>query len=370
MERFVLPRYGGGSLADLLPSIEARLNGGDAVLSVPATSRYVILLVDGLGHHSLGEHAAHAEWMGAALATSQPLTCGVPSTTAASLSSIGTGLPPAEHGIVGYTFLDPDTDQVMNSLTWEGGPADVESFRRAETRYTRLGLQGHPCAAVTLARFESSGLQQLSFAGTALFGVEQEGDHQAFCGLVNTALETHDVIYAYERQLDHIGHTHGVGSWQWLDQLGAVDDLVQELVRSLPRDVTLLVTGDHGMVNIPEDRRIVAETTAGLEGWRHIAGEGRFRQLYADRPPELARRWRDVLGDRAVVLERHEVLQAGWFGPEVRGDIANRIGDVVVAMKDDWAVMSTTFPQEFSLVGMHGSLTPREMIVPLLVHQA
>lgn len=370
MEDFVLPRYGGGSLADLLPSIETRLGGGEPALPVPETSKYVILLVDGLGHQILLEHAAHAEWMGAALARSATLTCGVPSTTATSLSSIGTGLPPAEHGIVGYTFLDPDTDQVMNSLTWEGGPDDVEEFRRAGTGYTRLGLQGHTCAAVTLARFASSGLQQLSFAGTALFGVDDEHDHGHFCSLVNQALESHDVIYAYHRRLDHTGHAHGVGSWQWLDQLGEVDDLIQALVQSLPRDVSLLVTGDHGMVNVPDEHRIVAETTPGLQGWRHLAGEGRFRQLYTDRPTELAHRWRDVLGERAVVLERHEALEAGWFGPVVRDDVASRVGDVVVAMRDDWAVMSTTFPQEFTLVGMHGSLTPREMVVPLLVHEA
>lgn len=369
MEGFVLPRYGGGSLADLMPSIEAGLAGRDAPLPVPASSRYVILLVDGLGQQILADHAAHAEWMGEALAASATLTCGVPSTTATSLSSIGTGLPPAEHGIVGYTFLDPDADRIMNSLTWEGGPEDVESLRRAQTGYTRLGLQGHGCAAVTLGRFASSGLQQLSFAGTTLFAVEDEDDIGQFCTLVGQALEEHDVVYAYQRQLDHIGHSKGVGSWQWLDRLGAIDDLIQALITTLPRDVTLLVTGDHGMVNVPEEHRVVAETTPGLEGWQHLGGEGRFRQLYTDDPRDLALRWREVLGERAVVLERQDAIEAGWFGPAVREDIGARIGDVVVAMTGDWAVMSTTFPNEFTLVGMHGSLTPQEMLVPLLVHE-
>ena len=64
---------------------------------------------------------------------------------------------------------------------------------------------------------------------------------------------------------------------------------------------------------------------------------------------------------------RDEAIGDGWFGDVVEPRVAERIGDVVVAMREDWAVMTTTFPGEFGLVGMHGSLTPAEMQVPLFV---
>jgi hypothetical protein len=77
--------------------------------------------------------------------------------------------------------------------------------------------------------------------------------------------------------------------------------------------------------------------------------------------------WREELGDRALVLRRDEALAQGWFG-DLDPAVRPRIGDVVVACRGDFAVLSTgTFPYEARLVGLHGSLTPAEMLIPVLV---
>jgi hypothetical protein len=111
------------------------------------------------------------------------------------------------------------------------------------------------------------------------------------------------------------------------------------------------------------------EDEPGLLGSvRVLAGEGRLRQLYTapgDAEAVLAR-WRERLGDRAWVVTRDEAFAAGWFGAR-NPQLAERFGDVLVAMRDDGAVMTNALPKELSLVGMHGSLTPDEMLVPLLV---
>ena len=81
----------------------------------------------------------------------------------------------------------------------------------------------------------------------------------------------------------------------------------------------------------------------------------------------MAATWSGTLGDKATVLTREEAVARGWFG-RVEGDVRGRLGDVVVAARDDWALMSSRdFPYEMTLVGLHGSLTPREMHVPVLV---
>lgn len=364
----LLPRYQDRCLTHLLPSIEARLSGTAPIIDLPGGRKYVVFLVDGLGELQVRDYAEDAEWMGGVRGRREPLTSAVPSTTATSLSSLGTGRPPGEHGIVGYSFLDPAHDQILNALTWEGGPVDVDGFRCSETWYSRLNQLGHATACISLARFEHSALQQLAFHGTRHYGVEKEGDVHLTAELLEAALAEQDVIYCYERRLDHIGHSKGVGSWQWLDMLAEVDDAIQHLTDILPDDVVLIVTGDHGMINIPAEHRIVIEDQPALDGWRLVGGEGRFRQIYTRKPAALARRWQDFLGERAHVLTRDEAVGAGWFGPVVSDVVAERIGDVVVAMLGDWALMSTAFPKEFSLVGMHGSLSPEEMTVPLLTH--
>ncbi|MGL4831299.1 MAG: alkaline phosphatase family protein, partial [Propionibacteriaceae bacterium] len=95
-----------------------------------------------------------------------------------------------------------------------------------------------------------------------------------------------------------------------------------------------------------------------------IAGEARFRHLYTSYPEQVAQRYRDILGQRAWVLTRAEAVAAGWFGT-LDPAVIDHWGDVVVAARDTWAFLTTSQPGEFSLVGMHGSLTPAEMLVPL-----
>ncbi|MDO5736814.1 MAG: alkaline phosphatase family protein [Propionibacteriaceae bacterium] len=364
-DEFIAPRYGGDSLSSLLPSIEARLKSGSPIVDIPRASRYVILLVDGLGVHPLQEHVDHADTLAERLDTAMTLTCSVPSTTATSLTSLGCGVPPGQHGVVGYTFLDPARDQLLNALTWEGGPEDVPGFRCHDTAFQRLTVGGQNSGVVSLGRFQDSALTRLAFDGTEHFGIEREADTGHFVDLVLRALDTNTVVYGYQRMLDHNGHGHGVGSWQWLESLAHIDDMVAELAAALPADTCLLVTGDHGMVNVPLERKIVAEDHAALDGCRHIGGEARFRQLYCDDPTRIAAAWSEFLGDRAHVVTRKQALRAGWFGPHVDPRVVPRIGDVLVAMRQDWGIMTSAFPGEFSLVGMHGSLTAEEMMVPL-----
>lgn len=123
------------------------------------------------------------------------------------------------------------------------------------------------------------------------------------------------------------------------------------------------------MVDVPSNHQIVIEDTPVLtNGLDLIGGEGRLRQLDRDRPDEVATRWRRWLGERAIVRTRDEAIDEGWFGT-VDDRMRDRIGDVLVALLGDWAIMTLTRPGELTLVGQHGSLTPEEMRVPLLIDQ-
>lgn len=158
----------------------------------------------------------------------------------------------------------------------------------------------------------------------------------------------------------------GVGSALWRQELERADTLVTWLRDAVPADVRLVITGDHGMLNVPRAQRVVAEDEPGLlADVTALAGEGRLRQLMTGLPAAVVQRWRDRLGDRAWVRTRDEAVDEGWFGP-LSPRLAGRFGDVLVAMADDGAVMSRTLAREFQLVGMHGSLTRAELEVPLL----
>jgi len=135
-------------------------------------------------------------------------------------------------------------------------------------------------------------------------------------------------------------------------------------VAALPEDTCLLVTGDHGMVDVPKQHQITIEDHPGLMGAWRVGGEPRFRQLYDQRPERLAKAWASELGERAEVWLRDDAIEAGWFG-DVTDRVRSRIGDVLVVMQGDWAVHTRNLPKEFGLHGQHGSLTAAEMYVPL-----
>lgn len=368
----VIPAYGTDTVADLLPSLGSHLGvpGGTNRLGLPAAERYVVLLVDGLGWEQRSYWTEAAPFLAGLAEDGRAITSGVPSTTATSLTSLGTGLTPGQHGVAGYAFRYPPTGRVLNTLQW---PGDVHGLdvQPQLTYFERLAGAGVRTATICPARFAGSGLTTVALRDPNFIGVVDEEDHPSRIDLVTDAASggERSVVYAYERSLDHTGHSHGVGSTRWLAALARCDALARGLRDALPTDTRLVITGDHGMVNIPADARLVVEDEpALLRGLALFAGEGRLRQLYAAprAAADLLARWQDRLADQAWVVSREQAFQAGWFGP-LNSRMADRFGDVLVAMRSDSAVMSRSLPKELSLVGMHGSLTAAEMSVPLLV---
>ncbi len=369
-DELCLPSYRSGALSDVLPTIAANLGlpGFDVTLpAVPKASRYVVLLVDGLGWHMIRSAISYAPYLAGLFGDAVCITSGVPSTTATSLTSLGTGLAPGQHGVPGYTFRDPHSGRLLCSLAW---PDEIppRAYQAKPTVFQTLQSAGVAMSVVSLAYFEGSGLTELGLRGGEFVGLadETDDDRQIDEVVAAAARGVKSVVYTYERLLDHTGHTCGWRSDAWLDQLIRIDSLISRLRDSLPVDTRLLVTGDHGMVNVPDERKLIAEDTLQLlRGVRLIAGEGRLRQIYGDSPDAIARNWRTVLGERAWVHTREQVAET-WFGG-MDPNLADRFGDVVVAMRDDWAVLTRQFPGEATMIGMHGSLTAGEMQIPLFV---
>ncbi|PIF03139.1 MAG: alkaline phosphatase family protein [Propionibacterium sp.] len=363
-----LPDYSRRGLSRVLPSIAAQFGVGNEknTLSFPEANRYVVVLIDGLGWHQLKKYSHTATYLTELDGYLNPITCGVPSSTATSLTSLGTGAGCAAHGMAGYQFRNPLTGQVMNALSWEGGPADYISFQTHSTWFDKINQAGYPTANVALARFENSALTHAAMRGAKFYGVEDETDYENRVQLCQQAVQESQVVYFYERLLDHAGHAHGVGSWQWLQQLAAVDDLVANLRSELEDDVCLIVTADHGMINIDPQQYLVIEEQNELKGYDLVAGEARFRHIYTSDPENIKRRWAKFLGERAWVFTKEEGIAAGLFG-DASDQVLDRLGDVMAAMRDKWVLMTETHRIEMSLIGVHGSLTAEEMHIPLLI---
>jgi predicted AlkP superfamily pyrophosphatase or phosphodiesterase len=296
------------------------------------------------------------------------LTAGFPSTTSTSLSSIAVGTPPGAHGMLGYKLEVPGTGRLMNFLKWDQ-EVDPRTWQPRRTMFERFGAAGIAVTHVSSPRFAESGLTRSVFRGATFCGVEAP-DQRAVKALESLETGPRGLVYLYYSDLDFVGHAAGSDSQQWRDQLAYVDSLVQWLAARLPRDSTLFVVADHGMVDVPPERRIDADTDWELRaGVALLGGEARARHVYAH--PGAARDvlaiWTERLDGVAAVRSREAAIAEGWFGPSVDPRLAGRIGDVVVAMYEDWAVVASEREVvESRLIGMHGSMTRAEELVPFL----
>jgi hypothetical protein len=371
VEGFLEPAYGSRSLGDVVPAVSSALGlpTGDAPtgLALPDAPAYVVFLVDGLGARLLERYAHAAPYLSSLLEGSAPGTAGVPSTTATSLTSFGTGLPPGSHGLVGYTSRVPGTDKLLNALMWDK-EIDPLEWQPHDTSFARLRQHGATVTVVNKREFRGSGLTVAAHRGAEYVGADRVGERIA--AAVAASTERGSLTYLYDGDLDWTGHRYGVASSPWLQQLSMVDAEAEQLREALPTNVRLLVVADHGMVDSASEQRIdVDDRTELRDGVALLGGEARFRHLYCQRGAvdDVVATWRSVLGDRATVLARPDAIARGWFGPVLPG-VLPRLGDVVVACHGDAAVLSTRdFPYEATLVGLHGSLTPDEMLIPMLL---
>lgn len=376
----IRPRYGADSLADVLPSALAVLGvpgAADPLGLRPALAgvrRIAVLLVDGLGHTLLPLAAPVAPTLADALAgrlgTLRAITAGFPSTTPTSLVSIGTGAAPGAHGVLGFTVNIPGTARVLTHIDWGSDP-DPARWQPLGTQFQRAAAAGVAVSVVSRAAFAGSGLTVSAYRGAA---------YRSAAGLDQTVTEllaalsgppAPVLVYAYHPDVDRTGHLCGVDSPQWRTAVSDVDAMLGRLVERLPPDAALLVTADHGQLDVPPGARFDLDTDARLRaGVRVVAGEPRVRYLHTE--PEavadVVATWRGVLGPAAWVVTREEAVAAGWFGPVPEAHLA-RVGDVVAVCNDRYAVLAsrTEPPVVASLVAYHGSYTAAEMLIPLLI---
>ncbi|MFI7215418.1 alkaline phosphatase family protein [Micromonospora maritima] len=373
----VAPRYGGGSLADVLPSALALLGVPGAVDLLDLTPRLAgvrriaVLLVDGLGWHQIPTAAPYAPTLaGLAATTGVPLTSGFPSTTPTSLVSLGTGTPSGAHGVLGFTVRVPGTDRVLTHVDWAGDP-DPTRWQPVPTWYERARAAGVAVTVVSRPEFAGSGLTLAANRGGDYRGA---AGTDALAARMLTALAAGTgptLVSGYHPDLDRHGHLSGIDSAPWRTAAAEVDALLARLVDGLPPDAALLVTADHGQLDIPAGHRIDLDTDPRLRaGVRVVAGEPRVRYLHVEPGAEadVVATWTGVLGGAADVLTRAEAVATGWFGPVPEAHLA-RIGDVVVVCRDTYAVVATRSepPVVSQLVAYHGADTAAEMTVPLLV---
>jgi predicted AlkP superfamily pyrophosphatase or phosphodiesterase len=335
----------------------------------------VVFLVDGLGWNLLHRHADCAPFL--AGSSRSQLTVGFPTTTAASIASLGTGLPTGQHGLTGYTSRVEGLSEPINWLSWRGvttGRDLSDTVVASEVQpqppvFERAEAAGITASVVSAARFRGTGLTVAALRGGTYRPVLTAADSIATVAAA-AAGSRPALIYCYSPDLDLVGHVRGTDSDAWSIQLTIIDRIVETLADRLPASTRLLVTGDHGMVDVSSDGKIDYDAEPELSAdVDMLSGESRMRYLHVapGRVAEVRRRWLDRLGDRIELIDRDAAIARGWFGPVVTPTAYGRIGDLIALPQADAAVVrGRVEPSVAALIGQHGGLTLDELLVPLV----
>jgi hypothetical protein len=353
------------SLTDVLSNCLSSVRGERGNLSLPPVQHAVVLLVDGLGSVALDAHRGYARRLLAA-PRADVIQSVFPSTTASALASLTTGVLPGVHGLIGYLGFDSSGDRVINQLTGWGGDLDPGSWQRVPTLFERAAADGIPVFAVGPGRYRESGFTAAVLRGAVYRPGESIAARLSEVGRIHGTQER-SLTYVYAPELDVAAHASGLASDAWVVALEEVDAAVGAFAASLGAHAGLLVTGDHGGLDIPRDDHVIVGADL-LVGVRHVSGEPRCLALHlepgADAAAVLAR-WQAAEGGRAWIATRDEMIGAGFFG-DVDPDVIPRIGDIVVAARKRIAYYLDETDRGRTMVGQHGSLTPEETHIPLL----
>lgn len=359
------------SLADVMPSCLAALAGMPNTLGLPPVRKAIVLVVDGLGSASLSARSGHARTLSPLISAATVIGSPFPTTTASALATLTTGVASGVHGLVGYTVLDARNDRIVNQLSGWDDRLDPATWQRVPTLFETAGAAGVPSFAIGMERYRESG-----FTAAVLRGAEYRvgatvADRFAEARAVLDSIDS-GLLYVYVPELDQAGHAHGWQSAEWTSALEDLDGEVRRFGAGLNPGEGMVLTADHGMLDVPESSHVLFDTDNSLiDGIRHVAGEPRALQLHfepdageAHRGAVLAR-WREVEGSRSWIVSRREAIDSGWFGPSVAPEVEPRIGDIIVAARKAVAYYDSR-KGPGHMIGQHGSWTAGETSIPLL----
>jgi RluA family pseudouridine synthase len=356
----LLPDYGGACLSGIVPALLGPGRSLPAWMPAPVhQARQVVLFVlDGLGWEQLAARRAIAPTLSAM--TGGPAHSVAPTTTATALSSITTGLPPGEHGVIGYR-IDVHGD-ILNVLRWATPKGDARRTIPPDRLQPVPPFLGMRPPIVTKTEFSQSGFTLAHLAGARQHGWRVPSTLVANVGRL--LREGERFVYAYYDGVDKVAHEYGLGE-VYDAEVRFADRMVADLLSVLPPGAVLLVTADHGQVDVGD--RIVAPTRDVLDATRLQSGEGRFRWLHAR--PGAAAALLDAAqahADVAWVVTKEQTLDERWFGAHVLPQVAGRLGDVALVPFEPVSFDDPADSGPYELIARHGSLTSGEMLVPLL----
>ena len=377
----VEPDYIGSGLGNLVASVARGVGASTPAPPTPlldparvAEARVVVFaLLDGLGAAALERHPD--SWL--ARHCQGTLNSVFPSTTTSALTTFYTGLAPAAHGLPAW-------------FTWlrEAGTVAVPLAHNTRYGHLDLGTAGVlPGPLYTAAPWAEQADRPVAtcqpgwLQGTPYSRHHATGRHHdleapgELPGLVGRLAGEPDprLLQVYWPAFDALSHQHGCGSEAVRDHFHELDAALAATAAALPEDGLLIVTADHGLIDVVDGGLHEVDTLPGLAAMLTLppCGEGRVPFLYprAGAVEETRAAVQEALGGAVTAIHTREaILDRGWLGPgPAHPELYPRIGDLVVEMAPGHVLTGDPWRPGIRQRAVHGGLSREEMAIPAIV---
>jgi predicted AlkP superfamily pyrophosphatase or phosphodiesterase len=369
-------------------TFHVQLNGSEKV---------VLLLIDGLGYTSWLRHFQETKFLEkvSEIGSVTPLTSVFPSTTAASLNTLTSGLTPQEHGLPEWFVYFKELDMTLQSLPllqvsgikgkrFNVNDVDPSILFKGETIYQALRRDGVKSFSLIPAEFVDSPYSGLSSFGSKRIGYMDIEDLFTKIRTLNEDNEGPIYTYAYVGSLDGVGHEYGPLSKEFRDELYRIDAIMYneffKFSEKVASDMSLIVTADHGQIDTPHEKTMyLNELPAFREMLRvssnmgYIAPTGSPRDVYLHLRKNLVddceKYLKQKLEGKADILRTIDAIELGLFG---RGypsqEFLDRIGDILILPRENRTIwFQVVSGVLFDMPGLHGGLSREEVLIPFSV---
>lgn len=356
-----------GRLSDVFISALGSITGKSNRLGFGKSSRVCVILVDGLGSENLRSAGGHAPFLNAALKQSKSINTVFPSTTASAITSFGVGAKPSDHGVLGYSVFDRQANSVRNLLNGWDDVFTPENFQKLKS-VTTMALENEVKSyTVGPGEYADSGFTNLNMSSATYIAARSLDERASEVEAILSSKQP-SLTYLYFPELDSIAHSHGVASTEWLNKLEELDSTIKRLATNLPKDAGMLLTADHGIVDVPQSNQIMLDEFE-LPALVAVTGDPRNAFLYFEpgtNIDEMQTLLAELLAGRVEVSTASQLKQQGWLHHEVVN--SEYLPDLYLLSLGSFACYHRQFckPQSLRMVGQHGSISQAELSVPLI----
>ena len=354
-----------GRLSDVFISALGSITGIDNRLGLRKVESACVVMVDGLGVENIAFAAGHMKFLGKQ--SLNAIRCAFPSTTASSLVSFATGDRPGVHNFVGYQVQhDGEPLNLLTGLT-ANAAKDLQHRPTVSETAKSSGLE---CYFIGPPEYENSGFTNATMRD-ATYVAEKEISKRVSRAVALLKTQKRSLIYLYIPELDQTAHRYGSRSMQWLQRAEDVDSELSRLVDETPKRAGILVTADHGIVDVPTSNHIYLDDFDFDWTVVHsVGGDPRSRYLYL-KEDSLTRSVResltDILGADVHICEVQDLVDSGWLAKPT-AEARSLLPQLFLIAKTTVAIYHRSFsrPQSMKMIGQHGSISDAETRVPLV----